>query len=181
MTTLGPTHGATTTADPAYGGRTTHGAHDGYSNADKHHNRPGFQRLDSQPGFPDYGDRRRIANPSPTGLFALAATTLMWSLFNARTRHIYQTNAVIGMALIVGGLCTLLAGMWEFRIGNTFGATASVLRAGGIIGCIASMFLFYSGAVGLHNRDTSYFQLPHVGLSKRRTDNAGTGAGTRDY
>jgi succinate-acetate transporter protein len=31
---------------------------------------------------------------------------------------------VLGLALFYGGLAQLLAGMWEFRTGNTFGATA---------------------------------------------------------
>jgi succinate-acetate transporter protein len=32
-------------------------------------------------------------------------------------------NVVVGMALFYGGLAQLLAGMWEFAAGNTFGAT----------------------------------------------------------
>jgi succinate-acetate transporter protein len=35
-----------------------------------------------------------------------------------------EPNIVVGMGLAVGGLCQLLAGMWEFAAGNTFGATA---------------------------------------------------------
>jgi succinate-acetate transporter protein len=31
---------------------------------------------------------------------------------------------VLGLALFYGGLAQLLAGLWEFRTGNTFGATA---------------------------------------------------------
>jgi len=31
---------------------------------------------------------------------------------------------VLGLALAYGGIAQLLAGMWEFRTGNTFGATA---------------------------------------------------------
>ena len=34
-----------------------------------------------------------------------------------------QVNSIIGMALAVGGLCQLLAGMCEFAHGHTFGAT----------------------------------------------------------
>lgn len=32
------------------------------------------------------------------------------------------------MALFVGGLAQLLAGMWEFAVGNTFGATGVFRR-----------------------------------------------------
>jgi hypothetical protein len=31
------------------------------------------------------------------------------------------------MAIFVGGLVQLLAGMWEFAVGNTFGATGEYL------------------------------------------------------
>jgi succinate-acetate transporter protein len=48
-----------------------------------------------------------VANPAPLGLAAFALTTV-----------------VLGLALAYGGIAQLLAGMWEFRTGNTFGATA---------------------------------------------------------
>ena len=43
---------------------------------------------------------------------------------NVSTAGVTQPNAAVGMAYGVGGLCQLLAGMWEFAAGNTFGATA---------------------------------------------------------
>jgi succinate-acetate transporter protein len=45
-------------------------------------------------------------------------------MFNIQTRGIAHPNVVVGMALFCGGLAQLLAGMWEFPKGNTFGATA---------------------------------------------------------
>jgi succinate-acetate transporter protein len=63
------------------------------------------------------------ANPAPLGLSAFALTTFVLSVFN--TGLISGTSAaVIGLALFYGGLGQLLAGMWEFRGGNTFGGTA---------------------------------------------------------
>jgi len=76
----------------------------------------------TQPGFPVY--HRKFANPAPLGLFSFASTTLILSLYNVGARHIAAPNLVVGMAVGVGGLCQLLAGMWEFAAGNTFGATA---------------------------------------------------------
>lgn len=58
-----------------------------------------------------------------SGLYAFASTTLILSLYNVHARHIDTPNAVVGMALFYGGLGQLLAGMWEFATGNTFGAT----------------------------------------------------------
>jgi hypothetical protein len=45
-------------------------------------------------------------------------------MFNVQARGITVPNVVVGMAIAVGGLAQLLAGMWEFACGNTFGATA---------------------------------------------------------
>ncbi|THH00350.1 hypothetical protein EW026_g2183 [Hermanssonia centrifuga] len=67
---------------------------------------------------------RRLGNPGPLGLFSFASTTLILSLYNTGVRGIDTPNVVVGMALFVGGLVQLLAGMWEFACGNTFGATA---------------------------------------------------------
>ncbi len=57
------------------------------------------------------------------GLFSFASTTLILSLINVNTDGVTAPNVVVGMALFVGGLCQLLAGMWEFASGNTLGAT----------------------------------------------------------
>ncbi|KAH9947057.1 FUN34 transmembrane protein [Amylocystis lapponica] len=67
---------------------------------------------------------RKYGNPGPLGLYAFASTTLLLSLFNVTARDIHTPNLIVGMALFVGGLVQLLAGMWEFACANTFGATA---------------------------------------------------------
>ncbi|KAJ7770768.1 GPR1/FUN34/yaaH family-domain-containing protein [Mycena metata] len=67
---------------------------------------------------------RSLGNPGSLGLFSFASTTFMLSLFNVSARNIHTPNVVVGMACFTGGLAQLLAGMWEFPNGNTFGATA---------------------------------------------------------
>src|SRR3954468_9523696 len=67
-----------------------------------------------------------IANPAPLGLAAFALTTFVLSMFNAGLLGAGGEPIVFGLALAYGGLAQLLAGMWEFRTGNTFGATAFV-------------------------------------------------------
>jgi succinate-acetate transporter protein len=47
-------------------------------------------------------------------------------MFNAQASGVKHPNAVVGMALFCGGLAQLLAGMWEFPKGNTFGATGEL-------------------------------------------------------
>jgi len=66
----------------------------------------------------------KLANPGVLGLFSFASTTFILSLYNLQTRGITEPNLVVGMAIFCGGLGQLLAGMWEFPKGNTFGATA---------------------------------------------------------
>jgi succinate-acetate transporter protein len=65
-----------------------------------------------------------IANPAPLGLAAFAMTTFVLSMFNAGLVGSGGEPIVLSLALAYGGLAQLLAGMWEFRTGNTFGATA---------------------------------------------------------
>jgi uncharacterized protein len=65
-----------------------------------------------------------VANPGPLGLAAFALTTFVLSMFNAGLLSKGGEPVVLGLALAYGGLAQLLAGMWEFRAGNTFGATA---------------------------------------------------------
>src|SRR5947209_5005099 len=66
-----------------------------------------------------------IADPGPLGLAGFAATTFVLSLFNAKIIDNSSLEAVVlPLALFYGGLAQLLAGMWEFKKANTFGATA---------------------------------------------------------
>jgi len=72
------------------------------------------------------------ADPAPLGLAAFALTTFLLSAKNAGWTN--GTDAWLGYALAYGGLCQLLAGMWEFRNRNVFGATAFSTYGGFWIG-----------------------------------------------
>ena len=68
-----------------------------------------------------------VANPAPLGLSAFALTTFVLSASNAG--FIFPAvftggTVVVGLALFYGGIVQLVAGIQEFRQGNTFGATA---------------------------------------------------------
>jgi uncharacterized protein len=65
-----------------------------------------------------------IGDPAPLGLAAFALTTFVLSFFNANLVSGTGLPVVLGLALAYGGIAQLLAGMWEFRNNNTFGATA---------------------------------------------------------
>jgi succinate-acetate transporter protein len=62
------------------------------------------------------------ADPGPLGLMAFAGTTFVLSMINSRIVGGGALPAVFGLTLVYGGLIQILAGMWEFRTGNTFGA-----------------------------------------------------------
>jgi uncharacterized protein len=65
-----------------------------------------------------------VADPAPLGLAAFALTTFLLSAFNAGWMTAASGLAWLGYAFAYGGLVQLLAGMWEFRNRNVFGATA---------------------------------------------------------
>jgi succinate-acetate transporter protein len=65
-----------------------------------------------------------IADPGPLGLAGFAMTTFVLSVFNANLLNAGLLTSVLPLALFYGGIAQLLAGMWEFRKGNTFGALA---------------------------------------------------------
>jgi len=65
-----------------------------------------------------------IADPAPLGLAAFALTTFLLSAKNAGWMTHATGSSWLGFAFAYGGLAQFAAGMWEFRRGNTFGATA---------------------------------------------------------
>ncbi|HLH59382.1 MAG TPA: acetate uptake transporter [Streptosporangiaceae bacterium] len=75
-----------------------------------------------------------IADPAPLGLAGFALTTFLLSAFNAGWMTKASGDAWLGYAFAYGGLCQLLAGMWEFRNKNVFGSTAFSTYGGFWIG-----------------------------------------------
>jgi uncharacterized protein len=64
-----------------------------------------------------------VANATPLGLFALALTLFVLSLINAGFLADTGFAIVIGLAVFLGGVVLLIAGIVEFRAGNTFTGT----------------------------------------------------------
>ena len=65
-----------------------------------------------------------IGDPAPLGLAGFGITTLLLSLINAGILPATVTVGVMALALTFGGLAQFAAGMWAFKRGNTFAATA---------------------------------------------------------
>lgn len=63
-----------------------------------------------------------LANPAPLGLFGFGMTTILLNLANANVYALGST--VLAMGVFFGGFAQIVAGLLEYRKGNTFGMTA---------------------------------------------------------
>jgi len=75
-----------------------------------------------------------VADPGPLGLAAFALTTFLLSAVNAGWAKHSTGGDWWGYAIAYGGVIQLLAGMWEFKNKNVFGATAFSTYGGFWIG-----------------------------------------------
>ncbi len=75
-----------------------------------------------------------IADPAPLGLAAFALTTFLLSAVQRGPGEERHRRRLVGYAFAYGGLGQLLAGMWEFKNKNVFGATAFSTYGGFWIG-----------------------------------------------
>jgi len=66
----------------------------------------------------------KVANPGPLGLFGFGITTCLLSSINAGLIPPESIAAVVPLAFAYGGLAQFVAGIMEFRLGNTFGGVA---------------------------------------------------------
>jgi len=69
------------------------------------------------------GITQKVANPGPLGLLGFGMTTVLLNfVHNARLGSV--DAMILGMGLVYGGLAQVIAGVLEFRKGNTFGTVA---------------------------------------------------------
>jgi succinate-acetate transporter protein len=64
------------------------------------------------------------ANPAPLGLLGFGMTTVLLNLQNAGVFEL--SSMILGMGLFYGGIAQIIAGIMEFKKGNTFGTTAFI-------------------------------------------------------
>ncbi|MFX1406300.1 MAG: acetate uptake transporter [Promethearchaeota archaeon] len=63
-----------------------------------------------------------LANPAPLGLMGFGMTTVLLNLHNA---GLYTLGSMIlSMGIFYGGLAQIIAGIMEYKKGNSFGTTA---------------------------------------------------------
>lgn len=96
-----------------------------------------------------------VANPAPLGLIGFGLTTVILSLVNAGVLPSAGESVVIPLALAYGGLIQLIAGIFEFKSGNTFGMVA-FLSYGAFWWWFALLLLFAgNGLLNLKGADTT--------------------------
>ena len=66
----------------------------------------------------------KAANPAPLGLVGFGLTTVVLSCVNAGILAPAAVAAVVPLAFAYGGVAQLIAGVLEFKAGNTFGMVA---------------------------------------------------------
>jgi hypothetical protein len=64
----------------------------------------------------------KLANPAPLGLMGFGMTTVLLNLHNAGFFGL--DSMILAMGIFYGGLAQIIAGIMEFKKGNTFGVTA---------------------------------------------------------
>ena len=86
----------------------------------------------------------KTGNPAPLGLMGFGMTTVLLNLHNAG--FIGLDTMILSMGIFYGGLAQVIAGIMEWKKGNTFAATAFI-----------SYGMFWLSLVAL-------IALPHAGL-----------------
>ncbi|MGL5336743.1 MAG: acetate uptake transporter [Enterovibrio sp.] len=66
----------------------------------------------------------KLANPAPLGLMGFGMTTILLNIHNAGFFPI--SSMILAMGLCYGGLAQIIAGIMEYKHGNTFGVTAFI-------------------------------------------------------
>jgi succinate-acetate transporter protein len=92
----------------------------------------------------------KLANPAPLGLLGFGMTTVLLNIHNAGFFPI--SAMILAMGIFYGGLAQVIAGLIEYKKGNTFGATA-----------FTSYGLFWFSLIGL-------LLLPEMGLAEATPD-----------
>ncbi len=89
---------------------------------------------------------RTIANPAPLGLMALGVTTILLNMHNIGSFPL--DSMVLSMGFFYGGLVSVIAGLMEWKNGNTFGMVSLI-----------SFGMFWLSLVGL-------ITIPAIGIGQ---------------
>jgi succinate-acetate transporter protein len=103
-----------------------------------------------------------LGNPAAVGLGAFGATTILLQLSNLGFVGI---GAVMWLAFFFGGLAQFIAGLQEFRTGNSFGSAAFVTYGAFWIALGGIFFSTQTGFFNITGVDTGWFLVVFTGLT----------------
>jgi len=69
-------------------------------------------------------EKKILANPAPLGLMGFGMTTVLLNIHNAMPEEFKINSIILAMGIFYGGFAQIIAGILEYRKGNTFGVTA---------------------------------------------------------
>ncbi len=92
--------------------------------------------------------QEKLANVGALGLGGFALSTFVLNIVNAGLVDAATIGIVMPVAMFYGGLAQFMAGMWDVRRGDTFGATCFSSYGVFWIGLAAFFFLKLAGVAG---------------------------------
>ena len=102
---------------------------------------------------------QKTANPAPLGLMGFGMTTVLLNLLNAQIAPAESLGMILAMGFFYGGIGQVIAGIWEFKNGNTFAATA--FSSYGLF-WLSFVFINFFPAMGLTAAVTTIALVPYL-------------------
>ncbi len=107
-------------------------------------------------------DSPKLGNPAVVGLAAFGLTTLLLQIHNL---GFASTGPVLAMGLVFGGLCQMLAGFQEQKLGNNFGYSAFVSYGAFWIGLGIIWICNHLGVFPSNGTDVGWFLIAWTGYT----------------
>ena len=93
-----------------------------------------------------------LANPAPLGLMGFGMTTVLLNIHNA---GFYSLDTMIlAMGIFYGGIAQIIAGIMEFKKGNTFGTTA--FTSYGLFWLTLVFLVYFNGKFGIQANSEAF-------------------------
>lgn len=86
-----------------------------------------------------------LANPAPLGLMGFGMTTVLLNIHNAG--FFPAVTAIVAMGIFYGGIAQIIAGILEYKKGNTFGVTAFISYGSFWLTLVGIWYLPLAGAI----------------------------------
>jgi len=105
---------------------------------------------------------KKLGNPAVVGLAGFGLTTLLLQIHNL---GLCSTGPVLAMGLIFGGLCQMIAGFQEQKMGNNFGYCAFVAYGAFWIGLGIIWICNLQGVFVSSHTDVGWYLIAWTGFS----------------